>query len=680
MSTPEISTRNALIIKISLFLNYLQKDDHPKLIHELKNIQTRTPDVDVLKVMLNGRYIDHQDFNALKKICIGFARAHQDSRLGALCTNFGFLTQSNLDLALDEQKRLAAAGTHIMLGDLLVDAGMISGKQRNLLLQKQKFEGLLQNKPGPEPSTDEPEYDTSNMRELREADLIFLISNDGLNALMKKTDKFDETTELADLKFILERAGLIYGVTDDDDLQTFIRDPNYKTRLFNVANGLEPVDGRDAQIIYLFERDYLKPGELSQDGTIDFKERGEIPFVSKGDILAEKIPPTEGKDGVNVYGDAIPRGEAMDISFNLGKGVRESSDGLKVISDTEGNPKVKPDGEISVNDAYFIEGDVDYTTGHIKFDKNVYITGSIKNGFRVEAIDVVANTIDGGMVKAEGDVFIQNGVTESTIEAKGGIKAGFMHRSKAACLGDMNVVKEIVDTDILLEGTFEMRRGRMFSSSLCAKGGAKIYSIGSEKANPSSISVGASVYLKTELKNIDKIIERQQNILEGKTIEKNKAETELAVIQKKLENIDKSKADTLAMIEEIKNQAAKPDTRIDAFNTRLEEAGKKSSDLTHQQELLETRLKKINNDIAACAAAVKKSVKEKFNLKRLNQSSPPKPILDVDGKIVSGTRVAGCYANMIVRETLTRSRIMEMSQTTGTDGTKRGWEMIITTL
>ena len=64
--------------------------------------------------------------------------------------------------------------------------------------------------------------------------------------------------------------------------------------------------------------------------------------MSAGDVLAEKIPPKEGKDGVSIYGEAIPKAEAMDISFALGKGVRLSRDGLKVLADVNGSPKVSP--------------------------------------------------------------------------------------------------------------------------------------------------------------------------------------------------------------------------------------------------------------------------------------------------------------------------------------------------
>lgn len=686
-----LGSRNSLILKIALFLNYISKENHHKLLQDLEQ-HKNSSDIDILKLMQAKRYTHQANILSLKKACLSFARAQEDSRFGSLCISFEFLTQSNLSLALEEQKNLSEEGKNIMLGELLVDAGMISERQRDLILQKQRLENNTRKITPAEEITvasaaGEPEtpqesqiFDKSRMREIRETEIILLIQNDALKAFMTKTKDFNNSILLADLKFFLEKNGIIYGLVDDQSLEAFIKDEKYHNTFFKTAEGLEPISGTDARVIYMFDRDYLKPGRLAGDGTIDFKERGEIPFVSAGDVLAEKIPPKEGKDGVSVYGDAILKTNAMDISFVLGKGVRLSRDGLKVISEVNGNPKVKPSGEISVNDSYFIEGDVDYTTGHVKFDKNVYITGSIKNGFRVEAIDVVAKTIDGGIVKAQGDVFIQNGVTESVIEAKGNIKAGFMHRSKAACMGNMTIVKEVVDTEILLEGTFEMKQGRVFSSSITAKGGAKIYHIGSEKAAVSTISVGTSGYLEKELQNIDSVIERRQNLLETRAKEKNKIESELSIIREKLNNFDQSRQRTISMINEMKkDETGKMDEKIELFQKSLDQADIKIHALNDEKALLETNFKKTTQDILSCAEAVKISVKDKFALKRLQQANPPKPILDVAGKILAGTKVNGRYANMVLNRTLSRTRIMEINSR-GDEGSKKGWEMIITNL
>jgi uncharacterized protein (DUF342 family) len=681
-----LDRRNSLIVKIALFLNFLTKENYNRLISDIKK-QQNTGRIDVLKIMSQQGYVLSQDLPRLKKTCLSFAKAQEDTRFGYLAIEFGFITSSNLELALEEQKRLLGRGTTIRIGDMLVEAGMLSPRQSKLILEKQRIENTYRKEGedisdganGGTSGTEKPkkEFDPTHMREIREPELVFYIQNDALAAYMKKTPNFDSSILLTDLKFLLERVGIIYGVVDDDRLTQFIQAPEYEKEVFRVAKGLAPIDGTDASMVYMFERDYLKAGSLSKDGTIDFKDRGDIPFVSEGDVLAEKIPPKEGKDGVNVYGDVIPQVDARDISFILGKGVRLSEDEKQVIASAEGNPKLQQNGELSVNSAYFIEGDVDYTTGHVKFDKNVYITGTIKSGFRVEAIDVVANTIDGGIVNASGDVFVQNGVTESTIEAKGNIKAGFIHRSKARCLGDFTVVKEVVDTDIIIEGTLDMSTGKMVSSSVCAKGGAKIYSVGSQKAKPSTITVGTSLYLENELADIDKEIERRQNLLEESTTEKNKIESELTAIEEKLKNFYQSQERTQSLIQEMQKQDNPP--QLAMFEKSLSEAQQKVHGLNDRKVLLETLMKKADIEIAAHAEAVKVSVKNKFALKRIHQKNPPKPILEVAGKAFGGTKISGRHSHIIINQDITRARIMEMDSSRE-DNSRPNWEMIITTL
>ncbi len=677
----ELNTRNSLITKIALFLNYLNKNNYEKLGREMTKFENPSQ-VDVLKIMLAKSYVTQPDLIHLKKICLNFAKAQKDIRFGSLCLEFEFLTRSNLNLALEEQTRLVQIGECIMLGDLLVDAGMLSERQRNLVLHKQKLEnhnrqnGAQKNNPNSGTS----ELDMENMREIRESVIVILVQYDALKAYIQKTSDFDSSMPLDDFKSLLEKNGIIYGVVDENSLDNFIKNDQYLNTPFEVAKGLKSVDDTDAKIVYMFEQDYLTAGSLAKDGTIDFKDRGDIPFVKKGDILAEKIPPKEGKDGINIYGDTILKNDALDTEFTLGKGVSMSEDKLKVIADVEGNPKIKQDGEISVNDAYFIEGDVDYNTGHIKFDKNVFITGSIKAGFRVEAIDVVANTIDGGIVKAEGDVFVQNGITESSIQAKGNIKAGFMHRTEASCMGDMIVVKEIADTNVIIEGTLDMSQGRIFSSSVCAKGGAKVYNVGSERAKPSTITVGASMYIEKELAHIDKDIEKRQNLLERNTIDKDKIDKQLADIKGKLTNYEKSSQRTLAMMQQMRDSnLTGEDSRIELFQKSLDEADSKIHELKDQKALIETQQKKNIQTIDRCSEAVKNSLKEKFTLKRINQKTPAKPILDIAGKIVTSSRINGRYAKLILSHDLSRARIMEMN-TEGGEGGKKGWEMVITNI
>ncbi|MCP4023263.1 MAG: DUF342 domain-containing protein, partial [Desulfobacteraceae bacterium] len=432
-----MNSRNALITKIALFLNYLSKKNFQKLTQNLEKYEDRD-DIDVLKIMQSQKYVRPKDISNLKNACISFAQIQNDTRFGSLCLDFDFVNESNLKLAIDEQKTMKREGQAVFLGDLLVEAGMISDRQRKLILQKQKLESASrkdgmgmktafeQSRPGyGETDTNKPK-----MTEIAEKEIIFFIQQDFLKAFVIKTDSYTPSFSLKDLKHYMEKNDIIYGIKDDLQLKHFISTNIYKNKLFEVASGLAPIHGTDAKIIYMFETDHLKAGSIGEDGSIDFKDRGEIPYVAEGDLLAEKIPPQEGKDGISIYGDAVPYIAPMDKEMKWGEGARISKDELKVYAEVSGNPRVNTVNEIRVNDSYVIEGDVDFKTGHVKFDKNVFISGTIKSGFQVEAINVVVSTIDGGIVKAEGDVLVTNGIIDASVISKGNIRAGFIHRSR----------------------------------------------------------------------------------------------------------------------------------------------------------------------------------------------------------------------------------------------------------
>lgn len=670
----EQNTRNSLIAKIALFLNYLGKENYEKLNSDMEKFEDPSR-VDILKIMLAKNLVSPQDMASLKKTCLNFAKAHTDIRFGALCIQFEFLTHSNLALALEEQENLTQTGKTVRLGNLLVDAGMISERQKNLVLQKQKIENNSKKDNG----CSREAFKKENLREIRENKIILLIPDRALKAYIQKTDDFDNTMSLDDLKSLLEKNGIIYGLASEERLQEFIENERYKTTPFEAACGVPPVDDTDARIVPMFKPDYLTAGSLSKDGTMDFKSRGDIPFVKEGDVLAEKIPLKEGRDGVNVYGDTLLKTEAEDPDLIPGRGAALSENKLQIIATAEGNPKAKPDGEISVNNVYFIKGDVDYTTGHVKFDKNVIITGTIKSGFRVEAIDVIAKTIDGGAIEASGDVYIENGVTESSIEAKGSIKAGFMHRSEAGCLGDLHITKEITDTRAVTEGTFLMPAGRMFSSTVYAKGGAKVYNIGSDRSKPSTIMVGTSMYLDKQLAEIDAEIEKNQTILEDKSKEKETLGIQVAQLTEKLKSYENSKQRTISMLGKMGETPDADKESMALFKKGLDETSRKIELLRKEKSDQENHLGNLKKVVEKKSERIAAAIKEKFYLKRINQKTPPKPIVEIAGKAFGKTRINGKFARLILSRPISRSRIMEMRTDDGTSSGKN-WEMVITHL
>ena len=440
-------------------------------------------------------------------------------------------------------------------------------------------------------------------------------------------------------------------------------DDTYTTQKFELAKGQDPLPGADAQIFYLFEQNYLTAGHLGNDGTMDYKTRGQIPFVAAGDMLAEKIPARAGRDGVDIFGDVVKAQPPLDVDILCGKGVRLSENKLQAHADREGYPKLSPGQSLSVNDAHIIRGDVDYTTGHVKFTKNVFITGTIKNGFKVEAMDVVARSVDGGIIKAKGDVSIALGITNATIDAEGSVSAGFVHKSDIGALGDVDITKEVVESQIFLEGTFEMSRGKIYASKVSARGGAKIYQIGSIKTVPTIIEVGTAPYLKRAAKALDIKTETTQVRLEAKLDQTDALKKRLRDVQREIARLNKAS----------RSQNGSTGKDPEALNNRLVA-------LRTEQKNLDRQIRENTQAIEGLKQLITAQVEEKFNIRRKISTTLPKPILDVRGMILAGTMVKGVHSNTCIAKDLARVRIMEMSCTGQRDRKGQVWEMVFNRL
>ncbi|MDD9303899.1 MAG: DUF342 domain-containing protein [Desulfobacter sp.] len=207
-----------------------------------------------------------------------------------------------------------------------------------------------------------------------------LISKDQARAFIKmkiRPENKDVLTTESLLEFLRQK-GISFGIVDDKAIETWIDSATPKDETFIVAQGKKPILSTNGTITYEFETLYANPGKIMEDGRIDFRDRGDIPYASKNDLLATKTPAQEGKDGISVAGLPILIEEAEDPVFTAGNGTRLSQDGLKIYSTLDGQPHLDPLGEISVNPELSIAGDVDFETGNIDFKGNVVVAGTIE--------------------------------------------------------------------------------------------------------------------------------------------------------------------------------------------------------------------------------------------------------------------------------------------------------------
>ncbi len=548
-------TRTPLIGQLALKNHLITREELQKALaycSDFNNKNAALKDYFLSKELISSRNVER-----LAKAAQTLEFRQKEFTFGDIAIRKGFINKSVLTLALEEQVNAIKNRSGLnYIGEILVDAGFLTEKQRDYILKLQKrvrkerareskeknktvgktIEEKVSDKPEKTVSEDGPDKDLLVEPETITEGIELKVSKDFMMAFFIKTDSFDENISVEKIKGALFDKGIVSGIVADEIIKGFIRSSGYKTKSFKVAQGTPPIHGEDARVDFFFNTDYLKAGGLTEDGVIDFKDRGEIPHVEKGTVLAEKIPMKVSRQGHNIYGDQIDTVPAKDSFIKHGKGVKVSEDGFKLLASVSGFPKFSLSGRTSVYEEYITQGDVDYETGHIDYDGNVNVKGRVKSGSKVKGNDIKIIELDGGIVTAEGNVIIAGGINEGEIYSKGNVYAKFIRNAKVACMGDVIITKEIVDSDIECSGRCIVENGKIMTSQITSKLGVKARNIGTEKAEPCTIKVGHDVFTKRELKTIkDKVDSLEKKLEQHGTKE-----------DKKIKSLEKIRDDLLA--------------------------------------------------------------------------------------------------------------------------------------
>jgi len=211
-------------------------------------------------------------------------------------------------------------------------------------------------------------------------------------------------------KSLLVQNRVYHGVKEEFLVQ-FSDRPSYREKT-EIAEGIKPVNGKDAYIHYYFETDQSKVRlKEGTNGKVNFKELNIIQNVVQNQTLAKKMPPEDGEDGKTVTGKILPSKAGNDIPLPIGTNVHVGDDGDTILSDINGQVIVA-NGKINVEPVLTIEGDVNLKTGNIIFLGTVIITGNVEDGFSIKAAGniEVKGTVSKAELDAEGEIVIYQGV------------------------------------------------------------------------------------------------------------------------------------------------------------------------------------------------------------------------------------------------------------------------------
>jgi len=313
------------------------------------------------------------------------------------------------------------------------------------------------------------------------------MASDEMSALLSISSKDDEYPSFEEINSAVNEAGAIEGV--DTPAIRLIAEKKVPVHEFTVARGFEGESEEADKIIWSIDISDKNHPKIKTDGKADFKQLHHYQKVSAGDEILKLVRGNPGKDGITITGNRVPSNSSYaPINVPVGKNTRISEDGLILFAAIDGVAMIK-DGEVVIDTIYHIHGDVDFSTGNVKYHGTVMIDGDVRSGFRVEATDSIY--IHGSVEAAEiysknGSVIIKNGVlgrNRAKILAGDDLNCGFMQDATASVKNNVVIKNYAINSNITSGGKIILieNEGLIRGGKTVAEKGIDILVAGSER-------------------------------------------------------------------------------------------------------------------------------------------------------------------------------------------------------
>jgi uncharacterized protein (DUF342 family) len=614
-----------------------------------------------------------------------------ERKFGMLAIKKGIATKKQISRALKEQKHLAADGKYMFLGDILIRAEVISEKQRDALLESQKeLKNKLTNIDKPE--EDKKEEDLKGAKKIRnDSGYELTVAEDKMDAYLCPQQGPAPEVGLDSIKGLLEMEKISFGVVDDVQIIDYLASKPSIEAPWKIAQGKPVRPGRPPKIKYHFETDPLKAGTMDESGAIDFKDRGKIPQVEEGEIIAEIIPLKEGVPGTDIYGNPVPPPQYDEIIISCGIGVQRSEkDSLKFVAQTKGRPGILDNGSLCVSDVLAIAGDIGVETGHVEFDGHIEVAGSVLEGYRVKGKTLTADEIIRADVKIDGDIVVTKGIIGATILTDGTLKARHIRDAVIDSLGDINVETETYESKIETNGAFNIESGKILCSKVSAMRGINAAEIGSDGSVPCNLVVGIDNRMENKIARINLAIsekEKEQEVLKSQITELRHEEEALeGRIGELAQEEDKTtvKARSLnATLEKLKESNDRQNIvkvlqLMKHVNQELDQVKDKMGKLLEEQDWLENRIKDCKSQIKNSEAQIQEQQDDISSIIELAKMRKSFAIVNVSGTIYDRTSIQSPKASFVVKGNLQRVTIQEVKKAAAHADEK--WKMIVSNL
>ena len=267
---------------------------------------------------------------------------------------------------------------------------------------------------------------------------------------------------------------------------------------FLLAEGCRPVDAEDGRL----ERSPELAQEMAKpdaDDRIDYYAQRGIVTAPAGATIGRLIPPKDGTDGIDVYGNRRGPRKPKGVPFKLAGGVMLTGPGADAVVATVAGRVLVEAGKVCVVEVLDLPGDVDFSTGSVQTCVDVRVAGTVRSKFSVRTTQslYVDRVIEAADVEAGRDITVHGGIfgQERTgrVRAGGDVKAKLFNEVDLEALGNVQFEKEILNSRVRIQGRLVGPRGTIIGGETYAREGMEVCVLGSEGCVTTCVASGTEV-------------------------------------------------------------------------------------------------------------------------------------------------------------------------------------------
>ncbi len=635
---------NTIPTLADLALKYgtISKDQHA---HLLKHFTFKKKQVDFEDLLRDQGMATPYQLGLLKLIREYQIVRKSGEEFGKIAIEKGLATMVDINQALDLQKKKFKKSRHKkLIGDILVEARILTTKQKDLILKEQN----LFNKHDYDSSYKEStSFDTAGKGRggdaEKESEISIIVSSDHMTAWIERRHPDEIAITLNQVKDAAMTYGIVNGVYPDSFIQCFL----------DVGVKKFPVARVDCSI-------FLK--RQSNLSLYISGDNGQPIEKKKGEVLTEQTDAATEIQVENLYGENINAAAENDFAVCCGENTRWSRDKLKILAAKSGMPALSATRNVFIHPVVHILEDADYRYGSIEPYADLSVSGTITGAYPITAGKVSAEEIRGANIDAIGDIHTRIGISDAIIRAQGDVHARYVHNSKIETFGNVYIQNEIIDSQIRCSGKFESPKCRVISSRIYAKGGVILSGVGSERSAPSTIVAGGEQHaiglVQTILDMMNSILGKLEDLKDEKGHQQSQAEKIFKKMIKLKAFHDKAKKKKDALLSELNKKKEHINEKIlkniqkliSTYDKRMNSSLVTLKTMNDSQKEHNTCVVELEKKISTATAHAQKEIlsHEKILFAYLEKSKEriSVPIIEIKGKAYAGTILGGVYQSL----------------------------------